>query len=96
MSKYTLRESAIEDLKEIGRYTKKQWSVEQRDKYLQRFSKRFSWLAENPLFGRPRDEVKHGYFSYNEGSHVIFYIVANNSIEILGVLHESMEAKRHL
>ena len=67
MSKYTLRETAKKDLKEIGRYTKKNWGVEQRNKYLQQFSKRFLWLAENPLFGRARNEVKHGYFSYTRG-----------------------------
>lgn len=96
MPKYTLRTTAKEDLKEIGRYTKNNWGIEQRNKYLGQFSKRFSWLAENPRFGRARDEVKPGYFSYDEGSHVIFYIIGDNSIEILGVLHQSMEPVRHL
>lgn len=96
MPKYILRESAREDLKEIGRYTKKRWGVKQRNKYLQNFTKRFSWLAQNPRFGKARDEVKSGYFSYGEGSHVIFYIINNDSIEILGILHESMVPERHL
>ncbi len=96
MPKYTLREIAKEDLEEIGRYTQQTWGIDQRNKYLQQFSKRFSWLAENPLFGKERDEVKPGYMSYNEGSHVIFYIIGNDFIDILSILHESMEPRRHL
>ena len=90
---YTLRENAKKDLKEIGRYTKKRWGIEQRKKYLQQLSNRFLWLAENPLYGRTRDEVKQGYYSYNEGSHVIFYIIKNDSIEILGRSEERRVGK---
>jgi len=96
MYNYTLRKTAKENLEEIGRYTQKKWGVDQRNKYLLQLSKRFVWLAENPLFGKEREEIKSGYLSYNEGSHVIFYIIKDNSIDILAILHESMEPKRHL
>lgn len=90
MSKYTLREVAKEDPKEIGRYTKKHWGIEQRNKYLHQFNKRFAWLAKNSRYGRTREEIKQGYYSYDEGSHVIFYTIGNNSIEILGIIHKKM------
>ncbi|MDR3481263.1 MAG: type II toxin-antitoxin system RelE/ParE family toxin [Burkholderiaceae bacterium] len=82
---------AHEDLKNIGRYTVKTWGKEQRDRYLESIDKRFSWLAENPLSGRYRTEIKEGYYSYLQGSHVIFYMVRNGGIDIIGIPHQQMD-----
>jgi toxin ParE1/3/4 len=48
-------------------------------------------LAENPLSGRYRPEIKEGYYSYLQGSHVIFYMVRNGGIDILGIPHQQMD-----
>lgn len=53
-------------------------------------------LADNPLLGKARDEVKESYHSFNEGSHVIFYRVAGNDIEIIGIPHQNMDVEQHL
>lgn len=59
---------------------------------------RFSWLAENPQLGKNRDEIRPKYQSYPEGMHVIFYRESNSNecIEIIGVLHRSMDYELHL
>jgi toxin ParE1/3/4 len=82
---------AHEDLKNIARYTIKKWGKEQRNKYLDGLDKRFAWLAENPLLGRYRPEVREGYYSYLQGSHVIFYILRNGGIDIIGIPHQQMD-----
>ena len=94
--KYKLHQEAIEDLKEIGRYTLKNHGKNQRDTYLQGINKRFKSLADMPLMGRPRDEIKEGYYSSVYEKHIIFYLIQENYIEVLGVLHETMLPERHL
>jgi toxin ParE1/3/4 len=49
-----------------------------------------------PLMGRPRNEIKEGYYSSEYKKHVIFYLIQENFIEVLGVLHETMLPERHL
>ncbi|MBL4608673.1 MAG: type II toxin-antitoxin system RelE/ParE family toxin [Pseudomonadales bacterium] len=93
---YKLRQAAKEDLEEIARYTKNEWGVKQRDKYLHALSKHFALLGDNPKLGRRRTEIKTGYYSSDYESHVVFYLICENHIEILGVLHKSMIPKRHL
>ena len=91
MDSYSLRELARSDLEAIWLYTFREWGVEQADSYLQSLFSRFSWLAENPALGRKRDDIKTGYFCFPEGRHLIFYIIKNNTIDIIGVPHQSMD-----
>ena len=96
MVKFKLTPAALNDLREIARYTENKWGTDKRNQYLTAIDNRFHWLAENPNFGKRRDEIKTGFYSYPEGRHVIFYRVKNDVIEILGVLHQSMDFKQHL
>ena len=82
---------AAQDLRNIARYTLKTWGRPQRDIYLRAIDRRFSWLAENPNLGKPRPEIKNGYYSYPQGAHVIFYLVRVGGIDIIGVPHQRMD-----
>ncbi len=53
-------------------------------------------LATAPSNGQERNEIKTGYHSAFVGSHTIYYRVVNEQIEIIDVLHQSMEPMRHL
>jgi toxin ParE1/3/4 len=94
--KYKLRQEAIEDLKEIGGYPLKNHGKNQRHIYLQGIKKRFESLADMPLMGRPRNEIKEGYYSRDYNKHIIFYLIQESYIEVLGVLHETMLPERHV
>jgi len=61
------------------------------EEYLQSLNSRFDWLAENPLTGRERNDAHPGYRSYLEGSHIIFYIVNDDDVDIIGIPHKSMD-----
>jgi toxin ParE1/3/4 len=93
---FKLTPSALYDFRNIGDYTIKNWDKIQCDKYLDKLDNRFYWLAENPKSGSRRDEIKQGYYSYPEGSHIIYYRIQSNFIEIIAILHEQMDAKRHI
>lgn len=96
MTGFKLTPAAEADLKEIARYTQRKWGRNKRNHYLSALDSRFAWLAEDPKFGRSRNEIKAGYCSYPEGQHVIFYREVKENIEILGILHQSMDFKQHL
>jgi len=96
MACYKVTPAAKADLKSIARYTQHKWGRKKRNQYLSALDNRFSWLADDPQLGKCRDEVKTGYRSYPEGLHVIFYRIVKGSIEILGVLHQNMDFKKHL
>ena len=82
---------ALEDLKNIGRYTEQQWSKRQRNTYLRVLEKRFSRLAENPQLGKHRTDIAEGYYSFPQGTHVVFYLIRDNSIDIIGIPHKEMD-----
>ena len=87
---------ARRDLIAIGRYTEKQWGNTQRKKYLEQLRTRFEKLAQHPSSGRRRDELPEAPWGYHEGRHVIFYRPLADGIEIVRILHDSMDFSRHL
>ena len=89
MIQLTLRISILaqNDLKNIGRYTAKQWGIEQRNHYLLRFDERFKILSENPKMGHGCDEIREGYRRFREGEHVIFYRLTEKTLDIIRILH---------
>ena len=82
---------AEQDLKNIGRYSLKMWGRDQRDVYLRAIDRRFAWLAERPERGKHRPEVREGYHSYLQGSHVVFYLIRDGGIDVIGIPHQRMD-----
>ena len=95
-TKYRIRSLAESDLESIWLYTVEQWGVDQADTYLKSIIKRFDWIAENPLLGKQRDDVKKGYYCIPEGMHLVFYKIINKQIEIIGIPHQSMDIVEYL
>ena len=91
MKKYRITPRARDDLKNIGRYTEQHWGTTQRNAYLKELEARFEWLAANPRTGRHRSEIHEGYFSFPQGEHVVFYLIARSYIDIIGIPHKEMD-----
>jgi toxin ParE1/3/4 len=91
-----LTSRARADMRSIGRFTLQTWGRGQRDAYLEAIHRRFRWLAEDPRRGRARPDVREGYHSCPEGSHMIFYLIREGGIDIIGVPHQAMDASAHL
>ena len=92
MANFTLTEEAKNDLKNIARFTQKRWGREQRNHYLITLDDCFHHLSRNPSMGKGCDETRPGYHKFPTGSHVVYYRrKANGYIEVVRVLHESMD-----
>ncbi|MBV6389895.1 MAG: Toxin ParE1 [Nitrosomonas europaea] len=96
MKHYLLSPEAKTDITNIRQYTTQQWGKTQADKYILRLRERMRWLADNPMLGRARDEIKEGYRSFSEGDHVIFYRMAGSAIEVIGIPHQNMDIEQNL
>jgi toxin ParE1/3/4 len=92
ITNYRIRSLAQSDLESIWLYTLEQWSVDQANTYLDAIIKRFDWLVENPLLGKSRDDIKEGYYYFPEGMHLVFYVIRETRIEIIGIPHQSMDS----
>ncbi|MCB1777443.1 MAG: type II toxin-antitoxin system RelE/ParE family toxin [Candidatus Competibacteraceae bacterium] len=95
MSDFRVTPRAKEDLKNIGHYTLKKWGRKQRDIYLMDLDKRFTWLARNPHIGKQRPDVQEGYYCFPQGSHLVFYLLRENGIDIIGILHQNMDVQNY-
>jgi toxin ParE1/3/4 len=88
---WRLTPRALEDLDAIAAYTIEKWGVDQLETYLGALTNRFARLAENPLLGRDRSDIHPGYRSVPEGSHIVFYVVDGDFINIIGIPHKSTD-----
>jgi len=89
--RYRLTPRATQDLDDIAAYTQEKWGAAQMATYLRALDIRFAWLAENPEFGRRRDDVGKGYRSFPEGQHLVFYLIVEEEVVIIGVPHKAMD-----
>lgn len=97
MPDFKLSHKALSDLVEIGRYTARKWSIKQRNVYLKQINDCFTELSENPNLGLKCDYIKEGYRKFPQGSHIIFYrLSVDNIVEIIRVLHKSMDVESQL
>ena len=94
--RYVIRELALTDLEEIWLYTLSEWNLELADAYTSAILARLNWLADNPGAGKPKDDIKPGYFCFPEGRHLIFYIMTGGTVDVIGIPHQSMDVTRHL
>ena len=96
MRQYVLSREAQISLQDIRGYSFEKFGKQQTIVYLRRLRDRMRYLAENPKSGQSRDELNVGYYSYFEGSHTIYYRIRPDHVDIIDVLHQSMEPLRHL
>jgi toxin ParE1/3/4 len=94
MRDYLLTPRARADLDEIWNCTAERWSVAQAERYLREVQRGIK--AVKPGLGRCCDELRAGYYKIPVGSHIVFYRRTQTKIQIVRVLHQSMEVDRHL
>ena len=94
--RYLIRELALADLEVIWVYTVTEWNLEQADAYANSIFARLNWLTENPSAGKQRDDIKPGYYCFPEGRHLIFYILTDGIVDVIGIPHQNMDVIQHL
>jgi toxin ParE1/3/4 len=96
MSQLRLTPKARADLDAIWDYTVKYWGIEQAEAYLLSLGETMKLLANQPSLGRNIDDIREGYFKFPAASHIFIYRSQPNTIEIVRILHKSMDVERHL
>jgi toxin ParE1/3/4 len=85
-----LTASAKEDLLGIWEYIATHDEIAA-DRYLDHLSSRPCELIQHPELGRKRDEILKGIRSLLSRNHLIFYRIVENQIQVLRILHGSMD-----
>jgi toxin ParE1/3/4 len=87
---------AERDLGEIWTFTADRWFISQADTYLTQLLDALDNVAAGRLTGTDASDVRPGHRRLLVGSHVAFYTEAASQIIVIRVLHQSMDADRHL
>ena len=53
-------------------------------------------LSTHPELGYSREDIRTGYRSLNVSQHIVFYRITNEEVQIIRVLHKSVDVQRHL
>ena len=87
---------AEQDLIEIWLYTLNEWGEYQADKYLDDLDVAIRLLAEQPLICRERTELNPPVRIHHHAHHLIVYLALEDGINVVRVLHESMDVDGHM
>jgi toxin ParE1/3/4 len=96
MSGYILSPSAQADLDEVWEFSAERWGEDRAERYVRDLWRGIERIAANPSRGRACDDVRTGYRKYTVRSHVLFYRSVPSGIDVVRILHQSMDFKRHL
>ena len=96
MSGYALTPAARADIEEIWDYTVRHWGEAQAERYTRNIRDACEALGDGTLFGRSAEDIRPGYRKAVTGSHVMFYRVRADTVEIVRILHRSMDVDRHI
>jgi toxin ParE1/3/4 len=84
------------DLREIWRFSYERFGEAQADCYVDELEKGLRECGAEPEQGKPREDVRPGYWSRLVRKHVVFYTFSDPEILVQRVLHGSMDPTLHL
>ena len=91
----TYRAAATADLRRVARETRAAWGAAQAAKYTAELRDDIKSLRELPL-RFPEFEGREGLRRMNSGRHAVFYLVVDDRVEIIRVLHAASDFERWL
>ncbi len=96
MGRLRLSPAAKDDLDDIWDFTVKRRDASQAEVYVVALGRTLQLLAASPQLGRSIDKVRAGYFKFPAASHVVYYKVRTDGIDVIRILHKSMDAELHI
>lgn len=81
---------------DIWRYTRKQWGKEQANRYILALKVMCTNLAETPQTGQSCANIRPGYRRRGTEHHIIYFRPISYGIAVVRILHQRMDATRHL
>jgi toxin ParE1/3/4 len=93
---FAISKKTVSDLEEIWLYTVEKWSVAQADRYYNLIFDEINYICKNSQAGKSMEHVRKNYRASKVKSHLIFYRIGPDMIEIIRVLHERMDIESRL
>lgn len=90
------RAAASADMRRIARDTRARWGDDQAATYSAGLRDDIKSLAEFPLRYPEFDRRRKGLRRMDSGRHAVFYLVSDDLIEIVRVLHTAMDIDERL
>jgi toxin ParE1/3/4 len=87
--------AAQADFGVIWDYSVETWGEDQADRYIDLIRDTCTLLARGEREGR-RFDLRAGYLKYPFGRHLVFFRKTTSGIEVVRILHQSMDVARHL
>jgi toxin ParE1/3/4 len=87
---------ALSDLADIRDYSVSEWGHARAARYAREIKLAALAAARAPMRAAPADRYRLGYRKVTIGSHMIFFKVSEDSIEIARVLHSAMDSGKQL
>lgn len=85
---------AVADLDGTYVYSVEKWGVGQAETYLRALNARMQGLRNFPALVMAQDALHPGLRRIGEGSHSIYYLIRDDAVVIVRVLHDRMDTKR--
>jgi len=96
VSQVVLSPKAKSDLSEIWDYTLAEWGIDQAEKYVRDLWDAMQQQACDSSTSTDISDVRNGYRKVISGSHVIFFKLTDDGIDVVRILHQRMDFERHL
>ncbi len=96
MARYILSPAAQADLESIWDYTVTRWGETQAEDYTRNIREVCEALSKGKMVTRSAEEIREGYRKVAVRSHVMFFRLQSGVVEIIRILHQSMDVARHL
>jgi toxin ParE1/3/4 len=96
MAKYRLSPKAQRDLDKIFDYTVETWGLPQALRYTDLIEAACARLVEAPLQSQDCAIIAPGYRRRSVERHAIYFRETSYGIAIIRILHQQMDAARHL
>jgi toxin ParE1/3/4 len=96
MAECRLSPQAQRDLEGIFDHTVGQWGLDQALRYADQIEAACSDLAEAPLRSLDCTTIRPGYRRRAVGRHILYFRVTDYGIAVIRILHERMDAHRHI
>lgn len=96
MAEFRLSPAAQADLDGIFDYTVRQWGVDQALRYTQELEDLCTALAQVPTLASDCGHIRPGYRRGAAGRHFVYVRVEDYGIAVIRILHQRMDAPRHI
>ena len=87
---------ALSDLDSIRDYTRKEWGAAQAAKYIRSIRAIVGNAASAPMLAAPIGNHRPEYRKVTAGTHIVFFRINGEAIEIVRILHGAMDIEPKL